>query len=112
MFEKFFNNYKKKRIFIPSKIFYGENLNNEIYECIKEKKVIIIADNFFKNNSVFKKLKNKLNKYVVNTFYISGPPKVENINKIFKKINGKYNTILSVGGGTITDFSKAIMAKK
>lgn len=112
MFEKFFNNYKKKRIFIPSKIFYGENLNNEIYECLKEKKIIIIVDNFFKNNSVFKKLKNKLSKYVVNTFYISGPPKIENINKIFKKINGKYNTILSVGGGTITDFSKAIIAKK
>lgn len=94
---------------IKTDIFFGQNSLNKLKE-IKNKKVMIVTDEFMLQSGAVNKIKNRLNNCSIFIFSdITPDPTLETITKgIEKLIEFKPEVMIALGGGSPIDAAKAI----
>jgi alcohol dehydrogenase class IV len=110
--EKWFNTETIKRFYFPGKIFIGRGVFEHAVTICKdiEGTVVIVLDKAFAEKqfviTALETLKSKISGMQV----IAGAPIAQDVLEFVQTLNARPAAILAIGGGSVTDFSKAIAA--
>lgn len=108
--EKWFNTETIKRFYFPGKIFIGRGVFEHALAICRdiEGAVVIVVDKAFAEKpfviTALETLKSKISGMQV----IAGAPIAQDVLEFVKTLNARPAAILAIGGGSVTDFSKAI----
>ena len=107
--ETWFNTKDIKRYYFPGKIIEGKGSFEKAFEFLTDNNfAIIIIDSYFKNDKKIKKIFYQKNLLVK---FIDGAPISQDIIDFYKKIPQTPDIVFCLGGGSVSDFGKALLAK-
>lgn len=108
--ETFFNTNQSKRFYFPGKIVIGAGVSNQSLEIIDSfKSVAVIVDRVFSQSHLLKEIKSKFSAKRCDIYVIDGAPFAQDVLEFISYINGTPELILSIGGGSASDFAKSMI---
>ena len=110
--EKFYNTHDIKRFYFPGKIFSGKGaISYAAKVCAEvEGQVVILIDEAVSDHQDVKDVVESLKFKTMALKVVTGAPITQHIEAFFRTFNVMPAAVLSVGGGSVTDFAKGIIA--
>jgi len=111
--EKFYNTKEIKRFYFPGKIISGVNALDEVSgvcSTINDDIVVIIDAAVIERQGV-QKLLSSLSNATIATKILNGAPITQDIENFVASLSSEPRVIVSIGGGSVTDFAKGIICK-
>lgn len=110
--ESFYNTDEIKRFYFPGKIFVGKGVFQKAIQLSLESgsNIAIVIDSFFDDAPFIKEQLEKLSGCIVGKYVVSGAPIAQEVSSFVGKMSARPDVILSIGGGSATDFAKAVVA--
>jgi alcohol dehydrogenase class IV len=111
--EKFYNTQEINRFYFPGKIFVGKGVFKETIDlCLNtEGNVALVVDEFIYDLPYIKSELSRLEGRVTGIHKIAGAPIAQDVVAFIDSLRDKPEIILSIGGGSATDFAKAVLAQ-
>lgn len=110
--EKFYNTADIKRFYFPGKIFSGKGALALASEVCDEAggRVVIVIDEAVANRQDIKSIVDSLKHKTMALKILGGAPITQHIEEFRAQFSEMPTAILSIGGGSVTDFAKGIIA--
>ena len=111
--EKWFNTADIKRFYFPGKIFVGKGVFEHAVSICNEAEgsVIIIVDKVFSVKPEITRAFATLKSKTLGIKVVDGAPIAQDILEIVSSLGTNPTVVLAIGGGSVTDFSKAIVSQ-
>lgn len=110
--ENWFNTEEIKRFYCPAKIFIGQGIFQQAITLCNQTKgpiVVIIDQNIYDMGFVKNALKS-LSKSTIGTMVVPGIPITQEVESFVQSLSDRPSTVLAIGGGSATDFAKAVIS--
>lgn len=110
--EKWFNTAEIKRFYFPGKIFVGRGVFEHAVIICKDidGPVAIIVDKVFAEKPAVVNALASLKNSMAGIKVIEGAPIAQDVLAFVKELDASPAAILAIGGGSVTDFAKAIVS--
>lgn len=110
--EKWFNTAEIKRFYFPGKIFIGRGVfEHAVALCHNiDGPVVVIVDKVFVEKPAIVNALATLKNKTAGIKVVEGAPIAQDILEFVQELGASPTTILSIGGGSVTDFAKAVVS--
>jgi alcohol dehydrogenase class IV len=108
--ECMYNSADVKRYYFPGRIVLGGNISCNVSDLISDdSRVGIVVDSFFAESDTYREIAKKLEGKKCVTRVLDGTPYLQDVEIFVDELDGKPDTIISIGGGSASDFAKAVI---
>ncbi len=110
--EKWFNTAEIKRFYFPGKIFIGRGVFKQAITLCNEINgaVVVVADKIFVDKLEVHNALTTLKSKLAGIKVIEGAPIAQDVLEFVSELGAPPTAILAIGGGSVTDFAKAIVS--
>ena len=108
--ETFFNTDQSKRFYFPGKIIVGAGVSIQSLEIIDSfESIAVIVDQVFSQSDLVNEIKLRFSKKKCDVYEIDGAPYAQDVLNFIGDIKKTPALILSIGGGSASDFAKSMV---